>query len=46
MTILQEILNWSKELPAWQSDAIARLFANGTLSNDDLDDLFALLKAE
>ena len=46
MTILQEILNWSKGLPAWQSDAIARLFAKGTLSTDDVDDLFALLKAE
>ncbi len=46
MTILQEILTWSQGLPAWQSDAIARLFANGILSNGDLDDLFALLKGE
>jgi hypothetical protein len=46
MTILQEILNWSHGLSAWQSDAIARLFANGTLSNEDLDDLFALLKSD
>jgi hypothetical protein len=27
MSILQEILTWSQGLPAWQSDAIARLFA-------------------
>jgi hypothetical protein len=46
MSILQEILTWSESLPAWQSDAIARLFAKRTISNDDLDDLFALLKAE
>jgi hypothetical protein len=46
MSILQEILTWSEGLPAWQSDAIARLFAKGAISDDDLDDLFALLKAE
>ena len=46
MSILQEILNWSQTLPAWQSDAIARLFEQGALSAKDLDDLFALLKAE
>lgn len=43
MTILQEILGWSQGLPAWQSDAIARLLAR-PLSAEDLDDLFALLK--
>ncbi len=46
MSIFQEILNWSNDLPSWQSDAIARLFSNPALSGDDLDDLFALLKAE
>lgn len=46
MSILQEILHWSKGLPPWQSDALRRLFMNGSLSNDDIDDLFALLKAE
>lgn len=46
MSILQEILNWSQALPAWQSDAIARLFAKEALFDADLDDLFALLKAE
>lgn len=46
MSILQEILKWSQTLPAWQSDAIARLFAKEVLSDDDLDDLFALLKVE
>jgi len=46
MTVLQEILRWSQDLPDWQSDAIRRLFAKSMLSGDDLDDLFALLKAE
>lgn len=46
MSILQEILNWSQTLSAWQSDAIARLFAKEALSEADLDDLFALMKAE
>jgi len=46
MTILQEILTWSQTLPAWQSDAIARLFIRQNLAQTDLDDLYALLKAE
>lgn len=46
MSILQEILNWSRGLQAWQSDAIARLFVKQTLSSDDVDDLLALLKTE
>jgi hypothetical protein len=46
MRVLQEILAWSKELPDWQSDAIARLFVKEKLLEKDLDDLFALLKIE
>lgn len=46
MPILQEILKWSQSLPGWQSDAIARLLAKQTLTSDDFEDLFALLKAE
>lgn len=45
MSLLQEILNWSQSLPAWQSDAVARLLAKQTLTAKDQDDLFALLKA-
>lgn len=45
MSILQEILVWTRELPAWQSDAIARLLAKQTLTAEDHDDLFALLKS-
>ena len=45
MSILQEILVWTKGLTAWQSDAVARLLAKQTLTAEDQDDLFALLKA-
>jgi ABC-type cobalamin/Fe3+-siderophores transport system ATPase subunit len=44
MSILQEILCWTKGLPTWQSDAVARLLAKPVLTADDLADLFALLK--
>lgn len=46
MTILQEIQKWSAELPAWQRDAVARLFAKGSLDQSDYDEIYALLKAE
>lgn len=46
MSILQEILGWAKGLAPWQSDAVGRLFIKETLTPDDLDDLYALLKAE
>ena len=46
MSVLQEILTWSTSLPLWQSDAIRRLFVNADLSDEDMDDLFALLKSE
>jgi len=46
MAILQQIHAWSKNLPAWQQDAIARLYGDRTLSPADLDDLYALAKAE
>lgn len=45
MSILQEILDWTKGLPTWQSDAVARLLAKQALTTEDQDDLFALLKA-
>lgn len=46
MSILQEILGWAKGLAPWQSDAVGRLFTKEALKPDDLDDLYALLKAE
>ncbi|HBN8587194.1 TPA: AAA family ATPase [Pseudomonas aeruginosa] len=46
MTIIQEIHAWSKGLPAWQQDAIARLYQDRMLSAADLEDLYALAKLE
>jgi len=46
MTILQEIMKWSQELPAWQQDAIAKLYVRPELSAQDFDDLYAILKSE
>ena len=45
MTILQELLKWSKGLPEWQQDAIAKLYQKNQLSDGDYDDLYALLKS-
>lgn len=46
MSILQEILGWAKGLAPWQSDTVGRLFTKEILTPEDLDDLYALLKAE
>src|SRR5690606_25779292 len=44
MAILQEILVWTQGLPKWQSDAVSRLLAKQTLTPQDYEDLYALLK--
>ena len=46
MSILEEILRWGAGLPAWQQDAIGRLFAKAALTAHDDSDLLALLRAE
>ena len=46
MSILNEIQEWSKNLSAWQQDAVARLYSNRNLSVADMEDLYALAKAE
>lgn len=47
MGLLQDILHWSQTRPAWQRDAMRRLFQKqGELSGTDYNELFALLKAE
>lgn len=46
MTVLREIHGWSKGLPLWQQDAIARLYTDRNLSAADMDDLYALARAE
>lgn len=39
MSVLREILSWSKSCPIWQRDALRRLVQNGTLSTNDLAEL-------
>ncbi len=45
MTVLHEILNWSKSRPAWQRDALRRLVVGGELSDEDLRTLAEICKA-
>jgi AAA domain-containing protein len=39
MSVVKEILTWSKSCPDWQRDALRRLVQNGTLSANDLTEL-------
>ncbi len=45
MNVLQEIANWAKTLPPWQSDAVRRIFTQDNLSVEDEAELFAMLLA-
>ena len=45
MTILNEILAWSKSLAPWQQHAVALLYSNRTLTAADLDEIYTLAKA-
>lgn len=45
-SIFADILNWSQQRPAWQRDALRRLFTSGNLTLDDLDDLTEICKAQ
>lgn len=45
MEVLLEILNWSKDRPAWQRDALRRLVLQGELSADDINALTEIAKS-
>ena len=45
MTVLEEILEWSKDRPAWQRDALRLLVQNGELTDDDLHALTEICKS-
>ena len=45
VTVLEEILKWSRGRPAWQRDALRRLVLNGELSDDDILALAEICKA-
>jgi len=38
----QEILKWSIDRPNWQRDSLRRLMINGSLTDDDIDELEAI----
>src|SRR6266699_6059932 len=46
MTVLEELLKWSQDRPAWQRDALRRLVLNGDLSDDDIGALTEICKSE
>jgi hypothetical protein len=46
MTVLQEILTWSKGRPTWQRDALRRLALNGDLTGNDISALTELCKSK
>ena len=43
--VLSEIVEWSKERPLWQRDALRRLFTAEQIVPTDLDELLNLCKA-
>ncbi len=44
--IFKEILDWTQGIPAWQSNAVARLLVKQARTTEDVNDLFALVKSE
>lgn len=46
MSIYQDILNWSQGRPAFVQDALRRLVASTTLTQNDIDELVQLVKKE
>lgn len=45
MSVLEEILEWSPNLPDWQRDALRRLVQDGNLSDDDIRVLTEICKS-
>ena len=43
-TVLETILEWSSDRPAWQRDALRRIIAKGRLDDDDFKELVELCK--
>lgn len=43
--VLQEILGWSRDRPAWQRDALRRLATQGELTADDIAELTEICKS-
>jgi energy-coupling factor transporter ATP-binding protein EcfA2 len=46
MSVLQQILEWSKDRPNWQRDAFRRLIVAGDLGDKDIRELAAICKSD
>ncbi|MDK8264888.1 AAA family ATPase [Pseudomonas oryzihabitans] len=46
MAIYEEILVWSRRLPAWRNDALRRLCVQGSWNDQDLDEILDLAKQQ
>lgn len=46
MSILDEIVSWSSDLPTWQADVVRRLFLQHELSEEELQEVLAILKVQ
>jgi len=44
VTVLEEILDWSRDRPTWQRNALRHLLVNGELSDDDIRALTQICK--
>lgn len=44
MTVLEEIISWSKDRPAWQQEALRRFLTHEELSDDDVRELTEICK--
>ena len=44
MTVLQEILTWAQERPAWQQEALRRMLSTGELTDRDIRQLTEICK--
>lgn len=45
MTVLQKLLEWSQDRPAWQRDALRRLVLQGGLTDEDVRSLTEICKS-
>ena len=43
-TVLETILEWSKDRPSWQRDALRRIIAQGRITQEDVTELVELCK--
>lgn len=41
--VYRDLTAWLKSRPSWQQEAVVRILTNGSLSNQDIDDLVAAI---